>query len=308
MLRRIHPRVEQVSTQFNGVIVELYLVRGEKNIFIDTGITQSPQRDIPQRLKTLGLTLSDIGLILNTHGHFDHTAGNAAVKAASRAQVFIHKVDAAFLHDRERCFELYFAPVVKAMGGNVQAEKKAFSDMAGPAVVPDRQLDDGDLIDAGGGVILQVVHLPGHTLGSAGFFWEREGILFAGDSMVGLHVEGGKIPVILDLEAYMKSVRRLEEMPIKFLLCSHHYRGVRLPPDPVRQGSEVGRYLQDCREFGARLEEAVRKVTPHLFEEGFMQVADEVIAHFSEEMGFKPMTKVERPLYFAQTIFFRLYP
>jgi glyoxylase-like metal-dependent hydrolase (beta-lactamase superfamily II) len=251
--------------------------------------------------------LSHIDLILNTHGHFDHTAGNGVVKTASGAQISIHKDDQPFLCNREYCFENYFAPVAKMIGGDLQAEKKAFIEMLGPEVIPDQELCDGDVIDVGAGIQLQVIHLPGHTLGSTGFFWEKEGILFAGDSLVGLHVEGGKLPVIFDLAAYMKSLQRLKQIPVRFLLASHHYRGTHLPPNPIRQESEVSQYLGECQEFAERLDAAVRKSLPYASERRFMEVADEVIVDLPIEMGFAPMTQVQRPLYSAQTIFFAFY-
>lgn len=303
---RINPRVKQLSTRFNDIKIELYLIKGERNIIIDTGTHESPQRDILPTLQTVGLSLSDIHLILNTHGHLDHTGGDAAVKAASGAQVFIHKNDAPFLYDREHCFELYFSPVIKAMGGSPQAEKQAFLVEHGAEVVPDQKLEEGDIIDGGSGVKLQVVHLPGHTLGSVGFYWEGEGILFTGDSLAGLHIGNGKLPIIFDLPEYLHSVQKLQNIPIRVLLCSHHYKGLHLAPDPVRQGGVVSQYLKECREFAVRLDEAVRKVASRACERGFMQLADEIIGQLPEKMGFKPMTQLEHATYSAQTIFFHL--
>jgi glyoxylase-like metal-dependent hydrolase (beta-lactamase superfamily II) len=282
------------------------LIKGERKIIIDTGTRQSPQRDILQRLKAFGLTLCDISIILNTHGHFDHTAGNRAVKEASGAQIYIHENDAPFLFDHSNCFGRYMAPVAKAIESSVHGEEQAFLDMMGEAVVPDAQFSDGNIIDCGNGVELKVVHLPGHTLGSVGFFWEKEGIFFSGDSVVGLHIEGGKLPVILDLTAYVESLKRLQEMPIRFLLCGHHYRGVRLPAAPVRQGGDIIQYLKDSQEYAQRLDEAITKVIPYAFEKSFMQIADLVISYLPREMGFLPMTEVQKPLYSAQAIFFRL--
>jgi glyoxylase-like metal-dependent hydrolase (beta-lactamase superfamily II) len=306
MSERVHPIVEQISTYFDSVAVELYLIKGERKIIIDTGTRQSPQRDILQRLKAFGLTLCDISIILNTHGHFDHTAGNRAVKEASGAQIYIHENDAPFLFDHSNCFGRYMAPVAKAIESSVHGEEQAFLDMMGEAVVPDAQFSDGNIIDCGNGVELKVVHLPGHTLGSVGFFWEKEGIFFSGDSVVGLHIEGGKLPVILDLTAYVESLKRLQEMPIRFLLCGHHYRGFRLPAAPGRQGGDIIQYLKDSQEYAQRLDEAITKVIPYAFEKSFMQIADLVISYLPREMGFLPMTEVQKPLYSAQAIFFRL--
>jgi glyoxylase-like metal-dependent hydrolase (beta-lactamase superfamily II) len=309
MSQKIDPRIVEVSAKFyDFTFVYLYLVRGEKNILIDTGIHSSPERDILPVLKPHGLTLSDIDLILNTHDHPDHTGGNAAVKAASGAQIYIHKDEVPFLNDHEHAFEFYTAPVIRAMGGNLQAAKQASLEMAGPVVASDRQLEGGDIIDGGPGVKLRVVYLPGHTLGSVGFFWEEEGILFSGDSVGGLHDAGagGKLPIVFDLMAYKKSLQRLQEMPIRSLLCAHRYRALHLPPAPVRQGPEVSQFVKDSLEFTERLDEAIQKVSSHSFEKSFMQLADEVVAQFPKEMGFKPLTQVERPHLSAQTIYFCL--
>jgi glyoxylase-like metal-dependent hydrolase (beta-lactamase superfamily II) len=304
MSERVHPIVEPISTYFNGVGVELYFIRSGRKIIIDTGTRQSPQRDILPRLRAFDLTLSDISIILNTHGHFDHTSGNRTVKEVSGAEIWIHQNDAVFLWDHSNCFGRYLAPVVKAIESSVTEEEQAFLEMMGPEVTPDQQLKDGDIVDGGEGVELKVVHLPGHTLGSVGFYWEKEGILFSGDSVVGLHIEGGKLPVIFDLEAYRRSLQRLQEMPIRFLLCAHYYRGVRLPARPVRQEEDLAEFLKDSREFAQRLDDAMTKAIPYLFEKSWMQVADLVISYLPREMGFLPMSKVQRPLYSAQTIFF----
>ena len=304
---KIHPRIEQVSVPFNETYVEAYLLRGERNMIIDTGIGPSPERDILPVLKSLGLTWTDISLILNTHGHPDHTGGNAGIKAAGGAQVRIHRGDEPFLNDHDHIFELYSAPVFRAMGSNVLAEKQAFLQMAGPAMVPDQHLEEGDVIDSGSGIKLNVVHLPGHSLGSVGFFWEEEGILFSGDSVPGLHIEGCNLPIILDLLTYKKSLQRLQEMDIRLLLCGHRYRGIRLRPTSVRQGREVSQFLQQSLEFAERIDEAIMHVSLYKSEKSFMQLADEVIAQLPEEMGFRPMTQVERPFLSGQAIFFRLY-
>ena len=308
MSQEIHPKIVEVSAKFFETTVEVYLIRGERNILIDTGIHQSPEKDILPILKINGLDLSDIDYILNTHDHPDHTGGNAAIKAASGAQICIHKDEVPFWNNHEHCFDLYSAPVIKAMGGNLREAKRAYLEMARPGGVPDRQFGDGDIIDGGLGVTLRVIHLPGHTLGSVGFFWEEESILFSGDSVGGLHDAGagGKLPVIFDLLAYKKSLQRLNEMAIRFLLCAHRYRAIRLPPAPVRQGREVSQFVQDSQEFAESLDEAIMKVSSHQFEKSFMELADEVVAQFPKEMGFKPMTQVERPHLSAQAIFFRL--
>ena len=52
-----------------------------------------------------------------------------------------------------------------------------FVGIAGPETSVDGFLEDNDIIDLGASCELRVLHLPGHTAGSLGFYWEKEGIL-----------------------------------------------------------------------------------------------------------------------------------
>lgn len=308
MKQTIHERIDRISVNMrDDIYVNMYLVRGERNILIDTGITPAPQRDLLPVLKKYDLTLSDISLVLNTHGHPDHTGGNATVKAAGGAEVCVHKEERAFLADDRECiFDLYSAPVFEAMGGDPEAEKRMFLAMAGPVQIPDRIVEDGDIIDAGDGIKLKIIHLPGHSDGSIGIFWEKEGILFSGDAVAGLHIGGGKIPIILDISAYKKSLQRLKGLPVRSLLCGHRYRALDLPTSSSREGDEVNIFIDQSLDLAGRIDAAIAAVLPKASGKSFVQLADEVIDILPGDMDFLPFTKVESPFLTAQSIFFRL--
>jgi glyoxylase-like metal-dependent hydrolase (beta-lactamase superfamily II) len=88
----------------------------------------------------------DVAAILNTHGHGDHIAGNAAVKQAfPNAPIVIGELDAPMLSN----------PML-----NLAA-------MAGARVTSppaDRLVNDGDVVEAAG-FRLDVRHIPGHSPG-----------------------------------------------------------------------------------------------------------------------------------------------
>jgi len=305
----VHKKVTQISIWWGEAQaeVEAYLITGERNVLIDTGPPQASQGAIGSALGALGLTLADIDLILNTHGHADHTGGNAAIKTAG-AQILLHKDDALFLEDRQRCFDQYQAPVIEAVRGKkyLEEENVAFLESLRGEVAVDQQLEDNDLIDIGDGIELRVIHLPGHTPGSVGFYWEKEGVLFSGDSVSGLHIKGGKLPLITDPLAYEKSIEHLLGIPLQLLLCGHRYRGLTLPPSSLRRGGEIRQYLHDSRETVERIVEAVGHIAPSAGEKSLLEITDEVVAELPKEMGFKPVAELRPPPFSAITVFWCL--
>ena len=295
-----------IVTMFPFGRIVLYFVQGERNALIDTGMNVTPERDITPVLESLGLSLADIHLILNSHGHFDHTGGDHAVKSAGNARILIHREEATMVSDRKRYLEDFFAPMVKGVLGEEHLEMDwgNFVQLAGPETSVDGFLEDNDLIDLGGECQLRVLHLPGHTAGSLGFYWEREGILFSGDSLPGLHDGSGGLPILMDLEAYKHSVKRVSELPVRQILMSHDYRGISLRPANIRQGEEVKRHLQDCYEVADRLSEAISAIPEVSLEEPVIRVYDQVVARLPERMGFKKLEELPVMALSAEVILF----
>lgn len=305
---KVHDKVEVITSVIRDKItVDVYLIDGSSFTLIDTGINNTPKRDLLPLLTDKGADFSAIEMVLNTHGHPDHIGGNESVSASGAATIGIHKDDAAYLTAPDQCFSRHMEPVTIAMGGDVQKERQMFKAMAGRPMRPDLLFEDGNIVNCGGGLELTVVHLPGHTPGSVGFFWEAEGILFCGDAVPGLHSERGKLPIIMDLKAYLTSLKRLQRLDIHCLLCSHAYHGVDLPPATMRKGSEVKKYLSESLEFAETLYESIQ----HFFSDRdkchFIELADRVINNLPTKYGIMPMSKVKMPMITPQAIFFALY-
>lgn len=99
--------------------------------------------------------------IIDTHGHVDHIAANAKVKEATGAELLVHALDESLLTSRIANLSMFTGEVLRS-------------------VPPDRTLQDGDIVQAGG-VSLQVLHTPGHTKGSISLV--GEGMAFTGDTL-----------------------------------------------------------------------------------------------------------------------------
>jgi glyoxylase-like metal-dependent hydrolase (beta-lactamase superfamily II) len=300
----VHPRIKRVSIWWEAVQsnINAYLVKGKLNTLVDTGPPQASADVVTAALKAFDLAPGDIDLILNTHGHIDHIGGNGIIKAAGRAHVMIHREDAIFLEDRDRSFDLFYAPGKK----NVVQQKAGFLGQIGPNMTIDRYLEDYDLIDLGKGVELRVIHLPGHTPGSVGFYFEKEAILICGDSIPGLNTPGGILPIIYDLASYERSVEHLSNVPLKAMLFSHPYRGLRLPPSVVRREEEIREYLTDSHSAAARLREAIADQAATAMNRPLREIADRIIDALPIEMGFFKMAQLPMPELSLGTIFFAL--
>jgi glyoxylase-like metal-dependent hydrolase (beta-lactamase superfamily II) len=127
-------------------------------VVIDPGFEPDAVLDV---LRENGLTAA---VILNTHGHVDHIAGNAALKAAfPAAPLVIGGGDAAMLTD----------PMLNLSG------------LAGAAVTSppaDRTVREGDVVEAAG-LRLEVLDIPGHSPGHVAFVVRDrpQVVVFGGD-------------------------------------------------------------------------------------------------------------------------------
>jgi len=99
--------------------------------------------------------------IINTHGHFDHSAENRRLKEVTGAQLLIHRADAPMI--------LHQGASGRSWGMNV--------DNSPP---PDRYLEEGDIITFGD-ISLKVLHTPGHSSGGISLFSDK--MVFVGDTL-----------------------------------------------------------------------------------------------------------------------------
>jgi glyoxylase-like metal-dependent hydrolase (beta-lactamase superfamily II) len=83
----------------------------------------------------------------------------------------------------------------------------------------DRALQDGQRIPIGGDALV-VVHTPGHAGDCVCFFYEPEGVLIAGDTILGI---GTSVisPPEGDVSAYLDSLERLKRFPARIIAPGH---------------------------------------------------------------------------------------
>lgn len=137
----------------------IHCTETKEAIIIDPGFT-SPQeaQEIFAYINWNGLKPK---LIINTHGHPDHTSGNATIKKAYNIPIAIHEADAYMLGESGKPTAHYFG----------------YNTVSPPA---DTQLHDADTIKIGKNT-LKILHTPGHSQGSITLTAENQA--FTGDTL-----------------------------------------------------------------------------------------------------------------------------
>ena len=273
---RFHPRVVQIGCYWgSGGHTELYLLEGDTLAIIDTGASDTPTRYIAPALEANGRSFRDVEVILCTHGHHDHTGGNAEMVAASGAKVWIHEADARSAEDPGYQFDAYFAnrDVLVGRPDRLEAARAAFRVAAGQPTRVDRTLADGEVLDFGKGIHLRVVSTPGHTPGSVCYYWESEGLAFSGDSAMGLSSRPGGLPLIYFPADFERTLDRLMGMRIGTLALGHHYRTPAVPRDSIHFGPHVPAYLTAARDISHVIRDAIQSAVQAQPAAGFLEVA-----------------------------------
>ena len=121
----------QIDRVARGCLSHVMISQGKAAII-------DPLRHIDQYLDLIAEEGAELALILDTHAHADHISGGPALAKATGAPYYLHPYDA--IHP----FDML------------------------PAITEYEMLSDGQTLELGG-MTIEVVHTPGHTLGQVNF-------------------------------------------------------------------------------------------------------------------------------------------
>ncbi|HEY6758835.1 MAG TPA: MBL fold metallo-hydrolase [Baekduia sp.] len=185
------------------------------NVYVAGGtiVDAATRRAAPRILRaTADLPISAHAV---THGHSDHQGSSAALVAALAVPFAAPAGEAAALRS--------------GVDGGFLSPQNAITrwqarHWRGPALAVDRELREGDELDAG----FVVVDTPGHSPGHVSFWREDDRTLIAGDVLFGRHPVTGRPGLhepparfTIDVERNRRSIRRVAELRPRLIVFGH---------------------------------------------------------------------------------------
>jgi hydroxyacylglutathione hydrolase len=175
-----------------------YVFTGKPGIVIDPGNPEYLSGKVTQ-MRAEGVAPEEIGYIVNTHLHLDHSAANNAFRELSGAKLALLPVQV----------ENYFPVVIEGaqMLGMTPTEFKA-----------DMTLDNSKF--KVGAIELELFLAPGHSPECVCFYYRPLKVLICGDVMFEMNTGRVDLPGG-DADALKKSIDNLSKLDIELLLPGH---------------------------------------------------------------------------------------
>jgi glyoxylase-like metal-dependent hydrolase (beta-lactamase superfamily II) len=231
-------------------VCQYLLVGEERTLLVDTGLREMPRTVIAPYLD--GRRVDDV---LISHADVDHCGGNVAMRGlAPGARFLCGEPDRAWIESNTAMLAGNYR-WYEEHGFGPSAEDVAFleHELGGDAPI-DAGLQGGETLRLGAGRELEVLALPGHTLGHLGLWDAETGTAIVIDAVLADGVYdrvGNRLipPRYYDASAYEATIRRLRELDPELLLTAHY---------EVMERAAAREFLDRSLEFVGAVRAAVR--------------------------------------------------
>ena len=214
--------------------VTSYIIEGENPAVIDTAVEPAVPF-IFDFIEGSGLRPEDVNIVINTHCHFDHIGGNRVFQDRASPRFYAHPAARPYIEDI--ALQMSVRPVGK------------MNEMCSGPVRIDEEINEGDVIDLGGGVEIRVLHTPGHSAGSVSLCVPKDGALICGDVLP----EPGTLPIYEDVGQTLKSLDKLRAVEgADFLLSAMSLR-------VARGKAEIAARIDEGEAYIRRIDRLVRQ-------------------------------------------------
>lgn len=162
-----------------------------------------------------------VDIILNSHCHEDHYKDNFLFP---HARLWVSEAEAPFYRSLDKIIDGWIDPELTGSEYDRSLRKHLIEKTNFRECEPDRLLHDGDILDFGKTKV-EVVLLPGHTVGHTGFLFLKERALYTADIDL---VPAGPYYAdkSSDIDMLIASLKKIEQMDVDYFLTAHGRDGV----------------------------------------------------------------------------------
>ena len=153
-----------------------YVLKADGAVAVDAGAPKKGDRFV-RGLERASVNPEDVGLIVLTHGHWDHVGSAGDLKKLTGAKLAMHQSEVDWLEQSRTPLP----PGITAWGRALMSVNRLFMPFISvPPAKVDLQLGDDGLSLTDYGVPGRILHTPGHTAGSVSVLLDT-GEAFVGD-------------------------------------------------------------------------------------------------------------------------------
>lgn len=175
----------------------------------------------------MGIELEAIKRVIMTHTHLDHIGCLAEIlQEIPRAEIWMHTLEAEPLErgDERAVYGMDMFRSMCQMQYGLKPGAFAFQ--------VNRKLQGGESLNIGG-MVWEVIHIPGHSMGGIALYNRSQKILIPGDVVYADYAIGRFDLHGADASELKKSLMRLAELDVDILLPGHNRITEDLPPDYI---------------------------------------------------------------------------
>lgn len=246
-----YPGLHRIRIPLGERFADLWLFLGEKkHLLFDAGTKNTTAEAVLPALQNLGFGPESVDLVVVSHLDVDHSGDVGQLREVlPNARVLAHRLDAGAISDLdtfwvERGREFLAGWGLDESPGAIAWMEDVF--LPGPV---DDILDNEVTLALDNGRVIDLLHLPGHSLGHLALYEKDRSLLAISDAILGHAVplaDGSDSfpPTYRHVNAYLATIERVRQLAPQLLLTAHYGDFV---------GEQVMEFLDRSEEFVHRL-------------------------------------------------------
>jgi glyoxylase-like metal-dependent hydrolase (beta-lactamase superfamily II) len=216
---RIAPGVHRIG---EGLVNSYLLEESGEITIVDAG-APGYWNDLPNELAAMGRTFADVRALVLTHAHIDHVGFAERLRREKGVPVSVHELDAKMARGEAKPQNQKMLGVGFAALRFIRLALAKGMLRATP-ILEVATFGDGATLDIPGAPV--VIHVPGHSEGSAALHLPARRMLFVGDAFATLNVLSGRVgpqlaPFGSDFDRARESLKRLQTIDADVVLPGH---------------------------------------------------------------------------------------